>query len=332
MVHGHRRVKPRQQQACQQRQIPQRPHAGRRDRIDRPVLRRLHQPSDAHRRQKAFRQSVHQQPDLPGKQSLTELVRPLRVLEQRERRCARPAHRLLHRRRREHALQPDRVQPPAHPLDVLLPANAVEIADRHARPAPASQKLLLQPQRRRPQMPPHQARVRAHRLRERILRALDRALRLRRGRPALLARFRLEAERLRLARKQHDAEAVHELLRRRCGVLRPRDRGAPDRAGLRLLQQRLPPVRAEIFAERPEHQLCNVPAGGQPVDKKGRQPFAARLHRMLFKIRRVLKKSPYFLRPHTPHLSHFVTILPPDCKIYSIPFASVHGMCYDKLK
>ena len=134
------------------------------------------------------------------------------------------------------------------------------------------------------------------------------------------------------ARKQHDAEAVHELLRRRCGVLRPRDRGAPDRAGLRLLQQRLPPVRPEIFAERPEHQLCNVPAGGQPVDKKGRQPFAARLHRMLFKIRRVLKKSPYFLRPHTPHLSHFVTILPPDCKIYSIPFASVHGMCYDKLK
>lgn len=237
MVHRHRRIQPRQKQTRRQRQIPQDAHAGRGNIIDRAVLGRLHQPPEADRREKALRQSIDQQADLPAQKPLTELVRPLGVLEHRKRGRAGAGHALLHRRRGQKPRKLDLIEPSAHPLDARHIAQAVHVAERHAGAGLCSDDLLLQPQTRRAQVAADKARVRAHRLGEGILRALDRALGLRRRRRALFSRLRLKAERLRFARKHDHTEAVHELFRRALRVPCTRDGRAPDRARLRLMQK-----------------------------------------------------------------------------------------------
>lgn len=62
----HRGIERRQEQAEEQRRIAQDAHAGRRDMIDRAILRRGHQNSKVDRREIAERQPVDQQADLPS--------------------------------------------------------------------------------------------------------------------------------------------------------------------------------------------------------------------------------------------------------------------------
>ena len=230
----HRGIERRQEQAEEQRRIAQDAHAGRRDIIDRAILRRGHQNSKVDRREIAERQPVDQQADLPLEQSLTELIRPLGILQQWKRRPARTGHIFLHRRRGEQPVDVDARKPLFHPCHELRIGQPRDGADRHIRLRPPPDGLARKPQLRRAQMPPDKGRVDPDRFRERILRALDGVLALRRRGAAPRPALGLEAERLGQPRKDHHAVPVRQLVRRGLGRVRLLTHRAPDRAALRL--------------------------------------------------------------------------------------------------
>ena len=80
MIRRHGDIQPRQQQRGQQRQIAKHAQAGRREIVDRAVLRRFHQNAEIDRGQIPQRQPVDQQSDLSVQKALAEGIRALGVL------------------------------------------------------------------------------------------------------------------------------------------------------------------------------------------------------------------------------------------------------------
>lgn len=230
------------------------------------------------------------------------MVRPLGVFQKRKRRPPGPRHIFLDRRRRQRAVNVDGRKSLLHPARQLRVRQAINPADRDLGQRPFSDDRFRQPQPRRPQMPPHQTRVRAQRLGKRILRALDRVFRLRRRRAALFPGLHLAAERLPAFRKQNHAETVHQQLRRLLRRLRLFYRRAPDPALQRPCVQDLLARLVRHLRQRAHDLLGNIPARRQSVEKQYRQQLPAAKDLPRLKIRRIFK-----LRRKRPSVYHRIS-------------------------
>ena len=113
-------------------------------------------------------------------------------------------------------------------------------------------------------MAAQQARVRAHRLRERVLRALDRVLDLRgRGR-ALFARLRLEGNGP--LPEQHDRKAVDKLLRRALQVSARHSHGVIDRPVQGAVVELVHCAAERVLHEGLDDVFRRIAARGDSVD------------------------------------------------------------------